>query len=81
MRKESPPSKVGTLKTYERTLQSAAAASSKPSPSANWPSSVSETIVLKSCLYSEPEVPPHVPRHLTDAFLHSTWSCAHAAKS
>ena len=31
---ESPPLNAGTLKTYERTLQSAAACASKPPPSA-----------------------------------------------
>ena len=48
--KESPPRKTGTLKVYERTVQSAAACASKPSPSTKRLSSVLLTMVAKSCL-------------------------------
>ena len=75
---ESPPWKTGTLKVYWRTVQSAAACVSKPSPSTNWLSSVLLTMVAKSCLYWEPSVPPHVFRHLIFSFLHHTLSAPHA---
>ena len=74
---ESPPAKVGTLKTYVLTVQ-LAAAPSKPSPSTSSLSSVSATVVAKSCLYSEPSTPEHDPRQRIDAFLHSTLSSVHA---
>ena len=77
--KESPPWKTGTLKMNERTVQSAAACESKPSPSANWLSSVLLMMVAKSCLYWEPSEPPHVLRHCTLSFLHWTLSSPHAA--
>ena len=76
--KESPPRKAGTLKVYERTVQSADAFVSKPSPSTKWLSSVLLTIVEKSCLYREPSEPPHVLRHLIFSFLHATLSAPHA---
>ena len=75
---ESPPRKTGTLKVYERTVQSAAACASKPSPSTNWLSSVLLTMVAKSCLYSAPSEPPHVFMHLIFCFLHDTLSSPHA---
>ena len=75
---ESPPLKMGTLKVYERTVQSAAACVSKPSPSTNSLSSVLLTMVAKSCLYCAPSDPPHVFRHLIFAFLHHTLSSPHA---
>ena len=76
--KESPPRKTGTLKVYERTVQSAAACVSKPSPSTNWLSSVLLMMVAKSCLYRAPSEPPHVLRHLIFCFLHATLSSPHA---
>ena len=76
--KESPPRKTGTLKVYERTVQSAAACASKPSPRTNRLSSVLLTMVAKSCLYSAPSEPPHRFRHLILSFLHHTLSSPHA---
>ena len=78
---ESPPAKVGILKTYVLTVQSAAAALSKPSPSTNSLSSVSATVVAKSWLNSEPSTPEHDPRQRIDSFLHSTLSSTHAVMS
>ena len=76
--KESPPLKMGTLKVNWRTVQSAAACESKPSPSTNLLSSVLLTMVAKSCLYCAPSEPPHVFRHLIFSFLHHTLSAPHA---
>mgnify|MGYP004219164665 CR=1 FL=1 len=75
---ESPPAKVGTLKTYVLTVQSAAAALSKPSPSTNSLSSVSATVVAKSWLNAEPSTPEHEPKQRRASFLHSTLSSVHA---
>lgn len=78
---ESPPAKVGISKTYVLTVQSAAAALSKPSPSTNSLSSVSATVVAKSWLNSESSTPEHDPRQRIDSFLHSTLSSTHAVMS
>lgn len=60
---ESPPSKRGTSTMAVLTVQLAAACAKPSSPRTTSLRSASETCVWKSCLSTEPSVPPQPPRH------------------